>query len=215
VRAVYPAPTSALTVRGRFVVFEGIDGSGKSTAIARVAAALQASGIDPFVTREETDTWLGEAVRRSIADKADPLTTTFLFLADRAQHVPTIRSTLEAGQHVLCDRFHHSTYAYQSVTLADHMTDPVAFLRALHAPLTLEPDHVILFDVEPATAVARVTRRSATTQYEKEAFLGKVRNAYRELAATEPERFTVLDAGQDLEAVVQDAEQATRDALDL
>lgn len=192
-------------VRGRFVAFEGIDGSGKSTAVRRVAEALQGRGVDVVATREETDSWLGEAVRRSIAEHLDPLTTLHLFVADRAQHVPQIKADLEAGRHVLSDRFHHSTYAYQSVTLAGRLPDPLAHLRSLHVPLGLEPDHVLLFDVDAAVAVARADGRGATTPYEKVAFLERVAEAYRGLAAAEPERFHVLDAGRDLESVVAEA----------
>lgn len=182
---------------GRFIVFEGIDGSGKSTALQAVAKSMPAA----WVTREETDTPYGEAVRAAIQARAPPLTTAFLFLADRAQHVPEIQKHLEAGD-VLCDRFAHSTLAYQSVAL--EMEDPMEFLRDLHRPLDLWPDHVLLFDLPAEVAVGRAESRGATTPYEKVAFLEQVRAAYLGLAQVEPERFTLIDAAQSPEQVAAD-----------
>ncbi|MGB1586139.1 MAG: dTMP kinase [Thermoplasmatota archaeon] len=182
---------------GRFIVFEGIDGSGKSTALQAVAAAMP----DAWVTREETDTTYGEAVRQAIQARAPALTTAFLFLADRAQHVPQIKAHLEKGD-VLCDRFAHSTLAYQSVALG--MDQPLEFLRDLHRPLDLWPDHVLLFDLPADVAVGRAESRGATTPYEKVAFLEEVRTAYLGLAQAEPQRFTIIDATQSPEQVAAD-----------
>lgn len=199
-------------MRGTFVTFEGIDGSGKSTAIGRVAKALAEEGVQATRTREETDSWLGEAVRRAVAERADPLATTYLFLADRAQHALDLDERLGAGQHVLCDRYLHSTLAYQSVTLQGRVADPRAFLRGLHVPVGLEPDHVLLFDVPAETAVGRIRDRGATTPYEKVAFLEKVRAAYLALAKAD-DRIHVLDASRDLDDVVAEATDMVRDWL--
>ena len=199
--------------RGRFITFEGIDGSGKSTALRGVAAALEADGLDILVTREETPSWTGDAVRRAIEEHAPPLATTFLFLADRARHVPELEAALAAGRHVLCDRFHHSTYAYQSVTLAGEVDNPLSFLRALHAPLGLVPDHTILLDIRPDIALRRVHGRGAATPYEKQAFLGEVAAAYRDLAAADAQRFTVIDGDQEPDAVLEAALRAVRKRL--
>lgn len=186
---------------GRFIVFEGIDGSGKSTAIHAVAKALRRDGMPVWSTREETPTWRGEAVRRAIQEKEDPVTTAFLFLADRAAHIPEIQEHLDAGDTVLCDRFMHSTLAYQSVTLADRIQDAQAWLRAAHEPWCPMPDHVILLALDGKTAVGRVAGRGASTNYEKAGFLDKVAAAYRGLAAADPDRFTVIDAKQPADAV--------------
>lgn len=198
-------------MRGRFIVFEGIDGSGKSTALKRVAGALHDAGHDVVTTREETDTWRGEAVRRAIQEKADPWTTLHLFLADRAAHVAEIRGHLDAGQTVLCDRFMHSTLAYQSVTLADQLDDATAHLRSLHDPWCMVPDGVVLLDLDPAVAVARAEDRGATTPYEKVEFLERVRSAYLELAASD--RFAVVDADRSPDAVAADALAAVEGLL--
>ncbi len=197
--------------QGRFIVFEGIDGSGKSTAMRRVAGQLHEAGHDVVTTREETDTWMGEAVRRSIADRADPWATLHLFLADRAAHVAQIQEHLDAGQHVLCDRFLHSTLAYQSVTLADALTDPIAHLRALHAPWCIHPDHVVLLDLSAEVAVSRATDRGATTPYEKVEFLELVRAAYLDLA--DADDFLVVDATQSADDVAADVARSVSDWL--
>ncbi len=199
----FPSPHVPPVVPGRFIVFEGIDGSGKSTALRRVAGALHESGRDVVTTREETETWRGEAVRRAIAEKANPWTTLHLFLADRAAHVPEIQGHLEDGQTVLCDRFLHSTLAYQSVTLADALHDPIAHLRDLHRPWCPDPDHVVLLDLDPEVAVGRAEDRGATTPYEKVEFLAQVRAAYLDLA--EQDGFAVIDAAQSPERVAADA----------
>lgn len=205
-------PTGRPVARGRFIVFEGIDGSGKSSTMASVAEALDVDG-GVWTTAEETDSYLGEAVRRSIEEHADPMATAYLFLADRARHVPEIRRHLEVGKTVLCDRFMHSTLAYQGVTLADRMRDPMAFLRFLHTPIGLEPDRVLLFDVDPETALSRIGDRDAKARYEKAAFLQKVRANYRLLAAGRPDMFTIIDASQDQATVRRAALQAVEAAL--
>jgi dTMP kinase len=176
-----------------FVTFEGIDGTGKSTAVAHVAEALRREGRDVVATREETPGPAGQLVHRSIREGWDPLATTFLFVADRAAHVRELRPALEAGAMVLCDRFVHSTYAYQSVTLEGRLAEPMAFLRGLHDGWCPLPDRVVLLTCDPAKAVARTEKRGATTPYEKVAFLAKVQERYLEMARRDAGRFVVVD----------------------
>lgn len=177
----------------RLVSFEGIDGAGKSTLIAAVAEALRARGVDPLVTREETTGWLGEAVRRSIDERMDPLATLFLFLADRAHHLAALRPELTAGRLVLTDRYHDSTRAYQAVTLADRFDDLDTRLRDVSEGWLVTPLRTYLVDIDPEVAVGRMAGRGSRTNYEKATFLGKVRAEYLRIVAAEPERFVVLD----------------------
>lgn len=201
-------------VAGRFIVFEGIDGSGKSSALATVAEALWRDGVQVATTREETPSVRGEWVRRSIEERMDPLTTTFLFLADRAQHVQEIEAWRAAGKHVLCDRFLHSTLAYQAVTLQGRVPDPEAFLRRLHTPWCPLPDHVMLFKADPERCLQRTRdREGAASRYEKASFLARVQERYLGLAAADPERFTVVDADQDQETVAETVARRVRDVL--
>lgn len=189
----------------RFVSFEGIDGSGKSTLVKGVAHALRETGHEPVVTREETTGWLGAAVRRNIAEHGDPLATLYLFLADRAHHLAVLGPEFEAGRLVITDRYHDSTRAYQAVTLGDRFGGPEAFDAWLHEtvrPWLVVPRRTYLVDLEPETAVSRMAGRDDKTPYEKAAFLGKVRDRYRALAAAEPARFKVLDGTLSPEALV-------------
>ena len=190
---------------GRLIAFEGIDGSGKSSTLDRVARALTKEGHDVVATREETPSERGEWVRRSIAGQWDPLTTTFLFLADRAEHVREMKGWLAAGKTVLCDRYVHSTYAYQGLTLRGSVKDPRAFLAGLHEGWCPLPDKVLLFKADPARCFDRVRKRGQTTSYEKVQFLEQVQAAYLEEARRDAGRFHVLDAERDIEAVGRDA----------
>jgi dTMP kinase len=204
--------------RGTLIAFEGIDGSGKSTCIARVAEGLRSGGLDVAATREETQSTTGDWVRRSVQEKWDPLATTFLFLADRARHVQEIEAWRNAGRHVLCDRYVHSTYAYQGVTLARNGTFPTAldalpFLQGMHLPWCPQPDHVLLFTCDPEAAVRRVQERGAATPYEKTAFLAQVQETYRVLAQRDAARFTVIDSDRHIDAVANDAAAIVRRLL--
>ncbi len=150
-----------------------------------------AATIDAWCTAEETP-HLGPAVRRSIG--GDPLVTTYLFLADRWHHQGELRRHLLAGETVLCDRYMHSTRAYQGVTLDGHVPDHHAWLEQLHAHMA-QPDMVLWFDVPADVAVARAESRGETAPYEKVEFLEKVRAQYARLAA-EDARIIRIDATQ-------------------
>ncbi len=174
-----------------FISFEGIDGSGKSTALAAVAAHLRHDGRAVWTTNEETD-YLGPAIRRSISDKMDPLVTTYLFVADRLAHTKHIRRHLDSGDTVLCDRYMHSTLAYQGVTLDGRIPDHRNWLRSLHQDMP-QPDRVLWFDVPADVAIERVTGRGEAAPYEKVDFLEKVRAEYAALAAADA-RILRIDA---------------------
>jgi dTMP kinase len=194
-------------VRGRFITFEGIEGSGKSTQCARLAAALRARGLDPLVTREPGGTPLGRRLREALLAPGEgvrarsPLTEALLMVADRHEHVvQLIEPALAAGRAVLCDRHADSTLAYQGGGSGVDL----AALRALNALATcgLVPDLTFLFDLPVDTALARLAARgggAALDRFESEAvaFHERVRAAYLELAAAEPARFVVLDATGD------------------
>lgn len=190
---------------GRLIAFEGIDGSGKSSTLERVARALQREGRDVVATREETGSERGAWVRQSIASRWDPLTTTFLFLADRAEHVRDMQAWLGAGRAVLCDRYLHSTYAYQGTTLRGRVPDARAFLAGLHEGWCPLPDKVLLFKADPAKCLERVRRRGQATNYEKAAFLAEVQDAYLAEARRDPARFHVIDAERDIEELGREA----------
>jgi len=164
-------------------------------------------------TREETSGPSGAWAKQAVAEGWPPLATMFLFVADRARHCVEIEARLAAGEHVLCDRFLHSTLAYQAETLAGIVPKPVPFLRGMHEGWCPQPDRVLLFDSDPTKAVARVQRRGAVTPYEKVAFLEKVRGNYLAMAHAEPARFAVLDADRDMRDLGAAALAAVRAAL--
>ncbi len=186
---------------GTFVTFEGGEGSGKSTQVARLAARLRAHGLDPLVTREPGGTPLAEGIRALLLDpdrRPVPLAEALLMEASRAQLVDTVlRPALASGRVVLCDRYDDSTLAYQG---AGRGLDP-AMLEAWNRAATggLVPDLTLLFDLPPAAGLARREKAVGTPNRldrESHDFHVRVRARYLELAAASPERWRVLDASQ-------------------
>ena len=188
---------------GLFISFEGIDGAGKSTHIARLHAHLTAAGHDVCLTREPGGTPLGESVREWVLHQpVDLMTEVLLMFAARAEHLDkVIRPALAVGRIVLCDRFTDATMAYQG---AGRGVD-TGFLRTLaeRVEAGTRPSLTVLFDVPPAVSRARLEGLKAPDRFEREQadFFVRVRQGYLDLASAEPERFVVLDASQPLDAV--------------
>jgi dTMP kinase len=189
------------------VTLEGLDGSGK-TSCWEMLRTSDAVPEGTTFTREPTDSWYGEAVERSIGDdSADPLAELFLYTADHAAHLAdTVRPALDDGGVVISDRYSDSRYAYQGVTLDGVVPDPMAFVQRIHQPWTRPPDATIYLDVDPETAAER---SGATNKFETAEYLADVRENYRELLATERERFVEIDATQSQDTV----KRAVRDAV--
>lgn len=195
---------------GLFVTFEGGEGSGKSTQVARLAARLRALGMDPLVTREPGGTAVAEGIRALLLDperRPVPLAEALLMEASRAQLVATVlRPALDAGRICLCDRYADSTLAYQG---AGRGIDR-ALLAQWNTAATegLNPDLTLLFDVEPSLGLRRRSDApGATNRLDREPleFHERVRACYLELARSQPDRWVVLDASlgtDELEAQV-------------
>lgn len=177
---------------GLFATLEGIDGSGKSTVVAILAEGLAASGVPVVRTTEPTKTWRGDAVKWAIERDVDPLSETFLFLADREAHGRRIRAWLAEGKLVLSDRYADSTYAYQGARLAGRKDDPVAWLRAISAPFVVPADVTYFLSIPPKAALARIGDRAKRVRFEELVFLGAVDANYRQLARDPP--FVTVDA---------------------
>jgi dTMP kinase len=195
--------------RGKFITFEGLDGSGKSTQIAKLARGLRARGVSVVITREPGGTVTGEKIRGVILHSATSGLSAFaemaLMFASRAQHIhEVILPAVALGQVVLCDRFTDSTEAYQGGG-RKLGSKPVLALHELLCG-NLQPDLTILLDNEVSATVDRARRRNRQAkqkrpekdenrfEQESRAFFGRVRHAYLAIATREPHRVQVVDA---------------------
>ncbi len=190
----------SMTTTGRFITFEGGEGAGKSTQLARLAERLRLLGYDVVETREPGGSPGAEAMRHLLLNGiAKPLGTeaeTMLFAAARDDHMmTTIRPALERGAWVICDRFIDSTRVYQGVL---GNVDP-RLIRSLERVVVGEhmPDLTLILDVSPEVGLARVHKRGeGTNRFEAENmdFHRQLRAAYRDIAEQEPQRCTLVDA---------------------
>jgi len=196
--------------RGKFITLEGLDGTGKSTQMRRLAAALRAAGHKVVETREPGGTPTGERIRKVALDSAtaglSPLAEMALMFAARAQHIAeVIEPALAAGSIVLCDRFTDSTEAYQG-SGRKLGSEPV---RELHRVLcgNLQPDLTLLLDSDPHASLKRARRRNRRVsksagrshdenrfEQETRAFFARVREGYAVIARREPGRVVTVDA---------------------
>jgi dTMP kinase len=194
------------------VTLEGIDGTGKSTLLAALQESL--SDLDPVFTREPGATWVGESVRRAIAEQIDPITEATLFVADHAAHLATVvRPALSAGKLVISDRYSDSRFAYQSVTLDGVIPEPEKWLRAMHNGWSIVPDKTILLVIPVDDALARLAEKSGREHFERREILEKVQNRYLEFARAEPDRFIIVDAMLDKDEVARFVADAIRQVV--
>lgn len=182
-----------------FITFEGIEGSGKSTQIRRIAALVK----NPVVTKEPGGTPTADRIRAILLETAsviDPVAEVFLFAASRRQHVvEVIRPALERGQVVLCDRFTDATLAYQGFGRLQNLDR----LRDLNdwATGSLQPDVTVLFDLPEEIGLRRAQSRNAAAPHDEGRFEAedlrfhrRVREGYLALAKSEPGRYVIVDA---------------------
>ena len=186
---------------GRFVVLEGGDGSGKSTQAARLAAELRERGVAVCETFEPGATGAGAVIRELLLHRHEtiaPTTEALLMAADRAQHVAEqIAPAVERGDWVVCDRYLPSSLVYQGKVRGIGVEAVEALNRA--ATAGVEPDVVIVLDVEDAIAQARAGDSPDRLEAEGAAFHAAVRAAYRTLAVERG--WAVVDGGADVDAV--------------
>jgi dTMP kinase len=184
---------------GAFITFEGVDGAGKTTQLARLADALAAAGREVVRTREPGGAPGAEEIRRLLVEGApgrwSPETELLLFTAARRDHLErTLRPALARGAVVLCDRFVDSTRAYQSAARGAD----IALVDRLHALMIgLDPDLTLILDIDPGAALARgMARGGADDRFERfgPAFQHALRAAFRAIAAADPGRCALIDA---------------------
>ncbi len=188
---------------GYFVAFEGGEGAGKSTQEALLAQALVERGMSVVRTREPGGTPAGERIREILLspdyEGLDPRAEALLFAAARGEHVArVIRPALERGDVVICDRYIDSSVAYQGY--GRELGPSRVRDLSLWATGDLVPDLTVVLDVDPQVGLARFAQRDRL-EAEPLEYHQQVRSAFLALAESEPDRYLVLDARQDVEVV--------------
>jgi dTMP kinase len=193
-------------VSGLFITFEGGDGTGKSTQVRLLTEWLAEQGRAVVSTREPGGTEVGTALRDIVLHhrgEVDPRAEALLYAADRAQHIGTlVRPALERGDVVVQDRYIDSSVAYQG---AGRVLDAAEIKRiSLWATGDLIPDLTVLLDLPGDVARARLAKEQKTfdrLENEQDDFHERVRAAFLQLAADEPNRFLVVDATQEIDQI--------------
>lgn len=187
-----------------FVTFEGMDGSGKTTQVERLRAALEAEGREVVTAREPGQTELGEAIRNLVlhGGPMTPWAEALLYAASRAEVVAeVVRPALERGADVLLDRYLDSSIVYQGIGRGLGV-DEVLEVNVL-ATGGLLPDRTFVLSIEPGTSSLRVGSKPDRIEREDAAFHERVAAGYEELAALFPERVIVLDGSLDPDALAE------------
>lgn len=193
-------------MRGKFITIEGGEGAGKSTMVERITDWLQSLGHEVIRTREPGGTVLAEKIRAILLDDEHmelcSQAELLLLFASRAQHLDElIRPALKRGTTVLCDRFTDASWAYQGGG-RQMSTDLIARLEQMvHGDL--QPDLTLLLDLPVELGLDRAARRSEADRFEQESrrFFERVRQAYLDRAASQSDRFAVIDASGDVDQV--------------
>ena len=212
-----------MRARGRFITFEGPEGSGKSTQLRLLGERLRSAGRDVMETQEPGGTPIGIQIRHVLLDAKNrdlcPTAELLLMFASRAQNVDqSILPALSAGRTVISDRFTDSTLVYQGVGRG--LGADVVYELDRIACRGLVPDLTLLIDIDAETGLARAHRRSVRTEdpetrmeEQDMGFHRKVREAYRQLAADEHRRVRLIDGSQTREAVAIEVWQAVQSLL--
>lgn len=194
---------------GKFITFEGIDGSGKSTQLRILSGELRSRGLDVITTCEPGGTPLGRHLREAFLETEEtvsPLAELLLFAADRAQHVEfLVKPAIASGRVVISDRYADATTAYQGAGRGFEMAMVQEIIRL--ATGGLKPDLTLFFDIPVELALERTRKRdhaeakSNRMDAETADFYSRVRDAYLEIAVAEPKRFKVVDASGSIDEI--------------
>ncbi len=188
---------------GLFITFEGADGCGKTTQIELLNKYLQEKGIKTLLTREPGSKGLGVKLREILLNydgEVSPTAESFLFLADRAQHIDCIiKPAVKQGTVVLCDRHTDSTVAYQGYGRGLDL-EQIHLLNKI-ATGGMKPDLTIIFDIDVETSMSRVGCNKDRMESAGIEFFNRVRNGYLEIAKTAPERVKVINSSDTIENI--------------
>lgn len=205
-----------------FITFEGIEGSGKTTQMRRLAALLRDAGRTVVETKEPGGTPLADRIRAILLDSAsviDPIAEVFLFAASRRQHtMEVIRPAVQRGEVVLCDRYADSTLAYQGFgRLID--LDRLRMLNDWATDAT-SPHLTLVYDLDEETGLSRARHRNASAENDEGRFEAedlrfhrRVREGFLSLAVAEPERFAVIEGQGSVDEVFERTRAAVRSRL--
>ncbi len=208
--------TNVQAKRGKFIAFEGIDGSGKSTQIRLLADRLRDEGVSCYTTMEPTDSPIGSLIHHIMTGriKTDNRVIAGLFVADRLDHllneVDGIVPKITEGTTVLTDRYYFSSYAYQSVDM------PLEWVIQANSQSReiLRPTVTIFIDVDPDTAMDRITKnRFSQELFEKRSRLAEVREKYFQIFERfrEEEKYVVIDGKRTQEEIAEDIWNAVKE----
>ena len=189
--------------KGFFITFEGVDGCGKTTQIELLDKYLKEKSKETVLTREPGAKGLGEKLREILLNydgEVSPNCESFLFLADRAQHIDCIiKPALENGTFVLCDRHTDSTVAYQGYGRGLDI-DRINLLNNI-ATGGIKPDLTIIFDIDAETSAQRVGKEKDRMESAGLDFFNKVRHGYLKIAEKEPDRVKVINSSDTIENI--------------
>jgi len=182
------------------IILEGIDGCGKSTVAKRLAKAL---GENVVLTREPTDSWMGKAVKDGDGKEVSPYTDALLFMTDRAYHVTEMVEEIKKGKLIVCDRYYHSTVAYQTASLKRKgLGDNFGWLLDANTRIAIKPDVTYLLRVPVDVALERMSDRPEKSRFEKAEFLQEVSTNYDRLASMDS-TIVMIDATKDPDEVLE------------
>ena len=184
-----------MTRKGFFIVFEGVDGSGKTTQIEMLRDFFKGKGYKVNLTKEPTEDLIGSLIWEYMKSKdrsLAPETEALLFAADRLEHGKWIKETLKKGEIVISDRYIHSSFTYQGAAGVEPDWIKTLNRRAF------KPDMVILLDINPDSSLERVTNRDRTV-FEENTYLKTVRELYLKFAGKG--EMIIIDASQEIDKV--------------
>jgi len=185
-----------------FITLEGIDGSGKTSIAKKLTEHFEKSGNNVYLTEEPTQIIFD--VKSLMEKDLDTFTRTFIFMADRVEHIKVIKEKLESGNVVICDRYVDSTFAYQGAILKNFFKSSekaFEYMNSMYRPFALEPDRIIYLDVYPEIGMKRIESRKRE-YFEKIEYLQEVRNFYLYLSGIR--NYSVIDSNSTLEKAWKD-----------